>query len=86
MSLEALTPALIPTALIAVLGFLAKDKISSIASSISALVAEVKELRKEIAEIAVLQVRIDRCEQEIGSLREQVRILETRPLRAAGGL
>lgn len=74
----------VPTVALAVLGFFAKDKLTGIVESIAALVAEVKELRKELAEMGALRVRVERCELEIGELRERVRELEMRPAVSGG--
>lgn len=78
MTLETLTTSLLPTAVIALIAFLARDKLSFLTSSLEALVGEVKELRKELAEVAVLRVRLERCELEIGELRDRMHSVERR--------
>lgn len=88
MPLDTLISTGVPTAVVLVLAYLAKDKlksfadsIASLVTSIAAVVSELKELRKEMAEIAVLRALVARCETEIGDLKERVRELETAPAR-----
>lgn len=73
---------LLPTVVLGLLAFLAKDKLAGIDDSIAALVAEVREMRKELAEMGAIRVRVERCELEVGELRERVRELEMRPAAA----
>jgi outer membrane murein-binding lipoprotein Lpp len=93
--LVAAVAALVPTAVGGLIAWLAKDKLVSIASAIATLVAEVKELRKDLAnhatQLAVVlgrvealeNVRVVRLEAEVGELRAKVHELETQAARHA---
>lgn len=61
--------------------YLAKDKLTAIVESLAKLVEEMKEVRKELGEIAVLRVRVERCEDELGKQNERIHSLELEPVR-----
>lgn len=71
MTLDALYPSLPPTLLVGVIAWFARDKVSAMLSQLASLVNELKELRREIAEIAVLRVEVQHCKAEISAVRER---------------